>query len=102
MTAEYTKGEWKFQDWGSAGIDIMVSEPDGERRRIAELYGADALSNAHLIIAASQLLQACEAAYDQLTHIHDGGYGQHKDNPLPMMLRNAIAKAKGAVDADED
>lgn len=47
--------------------------------------------NAHLIAAAPNLLAACEEAYALLT----GTLGHHPDNPVPTLLREEIAKAKG-------
>lgn len=60
----------------------------GEQEQLADFIVC--ACNAH-----DDLLTACEAAYDQLIGIHDGGYGQHKNNPIPVQLRAAIAKAKG-------
>ena len=41
------------------------------------------------------LLEACKAAYALLTgNGQDGTMGHHKDNPVPAMLRAAIAKAE--------
>ena len=43
------------------------------------------------------LLAACKAAHYKLVvaHGHDGGYGEHPDNPLPQQLRAAIAAVEG-------
>lgn len=42
------------------------------------------------------LLAACKAAYAKMTGDGwDGTLGHHPDNPVPQMLRAAIAKAEG-------
>ena len=46
----------------------------------------------------ADLLAACKAVYHRMCvlHPHDGGCGWDTDNPLPTLLRDAIAKAKAA------
>lgn len=52
--------------------------------------------NATLMAATPDLLKACKAAYTKICGDGlDGNYGEHEDNPLPTMLREAIAKAEG-------
>ena len=41
---------------------------------------------------SSDLLSACKRAYEKLVDIER--YGEHKDNPLPTMLRSAIRAAE--------
>lgn len=57
----------------------------------AESAAAARADNKRLIAV---LREACEAAYHRLTDIHDGNYGEHPINPVPSLLRKAIAEAK--------
>ena len=78
----------KWQSW----LHVMAAnEWDAEAIQIAVMRLIQRGKRDAKIIA--DLLAACEAAYVALTDIER--YGEHKDNPLPIMLRAAIAKAKG-------
>lgn len=85
---KWTAGEWQK---GVAGNCNVVSFDGFDIVGVAQCYE----HNRDLISSAPDLYAACEAAYKKLTDIHDGGYGQHLDNPLPTMLRNALQKARG-------
>ena len=62
-----------------------IKRPDLVRARISRAARDRAV--------ISDLLAACEAALFEITDIER--QGQHRDNPLPTMLRAAIAKAGG-------
>jgi len=89
-----TFGTWVVERRGRK-LRIVENEL---RHEIARIGGA--LKNpedcAHLIACAPHLLAACRAAYDLLTGDgQDGTMGHHKDNPVPAMLRAAMARAEG-------
>ena len=93
MSEKHTPGPWIFDGEGEQGFDVAIPDggviatawycPDGEGREQAE-------ANAHLIAAATDLLEACQGAAALLRRL-----GGHNHNPEYADLLAAIARAKG-------
>lgn len=95
----YTKGQWVRE-----GTTVEVVQ-DGEGKMLVDVYGEtqeETISNAHLIAAAPDLLDACIEASRVLSHIKD----TPKADPLRYVpvsaymkaynkIKQAIAKAEG-------
>jgi len=87
----HTKGPWIFRN-DYYNTDILTT--DGKRRIgyyvAASGFGLDAEgeANGHLMAAAPELLDACEAAFDFFNKMGCGEFG------LGQKLMNAISKAK--------
>ena len=101
MSALHTPGPWLTQ-WGAAqggdGHHIIDTKDMGELSRIAVvLFHDDAegetASNARLIAAAPELLEALIAITNQLERVGDDR--PHKDGQFIEDARAAIAKATG-------
>ena len=88
---EHTPGPWIIRHVG-IGQPYVIDSNSGQ----IALVGPRQSHDAALIAAAPDLLAACEIALALLTGTgQDGTLGHHPDNPVPAMLRAAIAKAKG-------
>lgn len=94
----HTDGPWQADigqtPFGEHYATVWTQIPNNDLRWIvaeaANSLGLDAMqSNAHLIAAAPELLEACKAALPELEEFAPG-------NAMDM-VRDAIAKAKGEV-----
>ena len=93
---KHTPGPWRLEEHNGAPRNLMASKA----KIIATypcLFGKVDLANFRLLLAAPDLLAACKAAYRHITDI-EGALGEHPDNPVPSMLRAAIAKAEGCAE----
>lgn len=104
--AKHTPGPWEWTNdirtgdgrktWsliGKHGYGVLSC--DGEANSPQDL-GGDGESNAHLIVAAPDLLEASEAVVSILDAVrHTVGLGKNQIARIDK-LRAAIAKAKGA------
>lgn len=96
MTTKHTPGPWTMHPRGEDGAEVRAITSVAWCG-IASTHGAsgsqviradEAQANARLIAAAPDLLAACEAIIDAATP-------WAPDTPALMMVRAAIAKAKG-------
>ncbi|WP_157128324.1 hypothetical protein [Cupriavidus sp. USMAA2-4] len=92
MTYTHTPGPWKYAGSDSAGAGGLLIGPSGEP--VAVVYGAStnpcSESNGRLLEAAPDLLQAAQLA---LRFMLSAG---HRQGDVPLVLRDAIAKANGS------
>lgn len=100
---DYTPGPWEFEPEGKACGPYVT---DGNGRTICDLYfltpafgtvvvhsATEARSNAHLIAAAPELLEALEGMCDMASH-SEMEYSERRR--IMRAARLAIQKAKGA------
>ena len=98
----FTPGPWEagYCTKESTKVDVWCEEGD-----VAVVYGGTAdevVANARLVAAAPRLFAACERVMDLLEDKYDGA----PDSPTRwlgeplVLLRDALAKAKGGGDAD--
>ena len=91
---KHTPGPWR-NERGSGDYGRNITADNG-RRIICETICSDHAANAALIVAAPDLLAACEAALD---FIHSLPYtpGSAPETRLQDKLVDAIARAKGGL-----
>lgn len=103
MKSPHTPGPWSLRKanyWGRTAYYVDPPEKSSVAvvlmdRRGPLLITEEDKANARLIAAAPELVAACRAALALLTGDGwDGTLGHHKDNPIPVLLRAAIAKAE--------
>jgi len=90
----FTPGPWRFvvRRRGDGDTGTIVAAVAPGHQILTDAMGGHYPSNDGRLIAASpDLYAACESALDYLLDPH--GAGQHPDNPLPTMLREALARA---------
>lgn len=100
MTEHKPSGPWEVYFYGSEPYrEVWVQQGDGRELLLGTMLNEEwerDCADAYLIAAAPDLLAACEASLAHITGDgRDGTYGEHKDNPVPLQLRVAIAKARG-------
>ena len=88
MSGNFTPGPWHVE---AVGGDISIHRADELGESIAEMYtiarDGDQISNAHLIAASPELLEAAERLIEHYAHC----LPDHMANEI----RAVIAKAKG-------
>lgn len=87
----HTPGPWNYAGSGSAGAGGLLIGPEGQP--VAVVYGGrtnhDSDSNGRLMEAAPELLSAATLALQFMLR------AGHRQGDVPMVLREAIAKATG-------
>lgn len=82
--------KWYKEKAESISRFLLAKKTDAVIAIVVEL-SLDAGTRANRCIESHDALyDACEAAYEKLTDIER--YGEHLDNPLPTMLRDAMNK----------
>jgi hypothetical protein len=94
--AEYTPGPWKPIPWKHGIFSIVAG---AEEWVLAETSGPNSEANARLI-AAPDLLAACESAYLRMLQLSPFNDFRFHSNTQLAMLRSAIAAAHGKSDED--
>ena len=89
---KHTPEEWILHDWHTKGCSIEA--PDYQVCFIEPIFGKPWKSNAHLIAAAPDLLEACEHALILLQYEEQELFAQG-DSVEVQELRAAIKKARG-------
>lgn len=111
MTSKHTPGKWivgNRNGYNPSSITALVDDNMLNDRVVADILGirlhcsikdiepSEELSNAHLIAAAPDLLEALEGLHDHLAdYIKINHLGSTHHNQCMQMARDAIRKAKG-------
>lgn len=105
MTTKHTKGPWQVQIVHAAFTQYEIVHTDGELKSligctfkenaICPEHGGDDISNALLIAAAPELLEACRAAEKAISG--NGQWVSDENQNVFLMLCKVISKAEGTL-----
>jgi hypothetical protein len=96
--AVHTPGPWVVNGFGG-GFRVIARMQPHEVAVSATAQGGDEISNARLIAAAPELLEALQALIPMMEEWHDEFPEYVGDNERPALIRarTAIARATGAA-----